>query len=393
MKRLVLAAALVLGLTLPALVSGAVPQPIYFWSDVAATISAPGQPPGAPELVRPSAIGLFADGSWDVDHLRWTGWGSSVAHANGISSKSNGIPNMAQGKRIKKPAQVTLSNPGRFQGHEVYRCFTLTVPAAAVNEKLCLKRIGSAWLLAPTTTTTTTNAKTASFYSPSHNLSCEIDDGYAGLVGAYCQSLNPPHSVHMGLDGRLKICSGGTITTTHCLGNAGLHTPTLAYGKQVTVGRFRCRSAQAGVTCVVIQSGKGFLINNAGVTPVGHAVVTPAGGQTNAPKKQAILFSPLAYGISCNMTDDGSFGGSWVYCWIGGAPQPTRHAKLNVDGRVSVTATTAVPLGLGGRSTPYGGQVTVGRFRCQSLRSGIKCTVVSTGKGFLFNINGATPVA
>jgi len=104
------------------------------------------------------------------------------------------------------------------------------------------------------------------------------------------------------------------------------------------------------------------------------------------------MFSPLAYGVTCNMTDDGSFGGSWVYCWIGGSPDPTRHVKLDLDGQFSATATTAIPMGLGGRSTPYGGQVTVGRFRCQSLRSGIKCTVVSTGKGFLFNINAATPV-
>ena len=78
---------------------GAIPPPIYFWGSVAATISAPGQPP-APEVIRPTVIGIFADGSWDLQGLRWTGWGSSVAHAVGISSASNGIPNMAQGKRI-----------------------------------------------------------------------------------------------------------------------------------------------------------------------------------------------------------------------------------------------------------------------------------------------------
>src|SRR5438270_8060298 len=60
MKRLVFTAALALGLMLPALTQGAIPQPIYFWSSVADTISAPGQPP-APEVIRPSAIGIFAD--------------------------------------------------------------------------------------------------------------------------------------------------------------------------------------------------------------------------------------------------------------------------------------------------------------------------------------------
>jgi hypothetical protein len=109
-------------------------------------------------------------------------------------------------------------------------------------------------------------------------------------------------------------------------------------------------------------------------------------------KKEAIVFSPLAYGISCHMTDDGSSRGSWVYCWIGGNPHPARHVKLDLNGQFSLTATTAIPLGLGGRSTPYGTQVTVGRFRCQSLHSGIRCTVVQSGKGFLINSAGITRV-
>jgi len=44
-------------------------------------------------------------------------------------------------------------------------------------------------------------------------------------------------------------------------------TPTLGNGKQITVGRFRCSSASAGITCAVIQCGKGFLINSSRATP------------------------------------------------------------------------------------------------------------------------------
>jgi hypothetical protein len=115
-----------------------------------------------------------------------------------------------------------------------------------------------------------TPAKVASFYSPSHNLSCEMGDD-PGIRGSYvyCQSWKHPHSVRMGLNGRLKICRGGTITTTHCLGNPGENTPTLGYGKQITVGRFRCQSLRSGVRCTVIRSGKGFLINSTGVSRVG----------------------------------------------------------------------------------------------------------------------------
>jgi hypothetical protein len=142
MKRLIVTM-LTLGLALPALAQARVslPQPIYFWHSTAAAVSVPkGEPPpGNTRVIRPAAIVMFADGSWDVDHLHWSGWGSRVAHATGISSASNGIPNQAQGKRIKRPARVTLSKPGRFQGHEVYRCFTLRVPSfPKSDEHLCL---------------------------------------------------------------------------------------------------------------------------------------------------------------------------------------------------------------------------------------------------------------
>ena len=111
----------------------------------------------------------------------------------------------------------------------------------------------------------------ASFYSPSRNISCEMNDGSAGVGGGvYCQSLMRPQSVKLGRDGRLTICRDQSITMTHCLGDPGEHTPVLAYGRQITVGHFRCRSAQAGVTCTVISSGKGFRIDRAGVRAVGR---------------------------------------------------------------------------------------------------------------------------
>src|SRR5436190_13358418 len=99
MHRLICAAALVSCLALPAVTTGraSVRQPIYFWSSTANAISVPkGQGPAPNRLViRPSGIALFADGSWDVEHLHWSGWGSSTARATGISSASNGIPDQA----------------------------------------------------------------------------------------------------------------------------------------------------------------------------------------------------------------------------------------------------------------------------------------------------------
>lgn len=130
----------------PAAAATARAQPIYFWGSVANTIRAPGMPP-LPEVIRPSEIFLFADGSWDIDHLHWKGWGSSEAHASGISSASNGIPNQAQGKRINTPAQITLSHPGQFFGREVYRCFALAVRPPATDLHGCLEGHGGYYYL------------------------------------------------------------------------------------------------------------------------------------------------------------------------------------------------------------------------------------------------------
>lgn len=118
--------------------------------------------------------------------------------------------------------------------------------------------------------------------------------------------------------------------------------------------------------------------------------VTPGTAQ----KKSAYVLTPLPHGVTCYMTDDGSFAGSWVYCWIGSNPRSTRHIKLTLDGRfnVAVTAASPGPLGIGGPNDPYGKQVTVGRFRCLILRSGIRCTVIRSGKGFVFNSRGARRV-
>jgi hypothetical protein len=77
----------------------------------------------------------------------------------------------------------------------------------------------------------------------------------------------------MGVGGRLTICRDHTPNDEYndCnLGDRG-EDPVrrLAYGRQITVGRFRCLSLKLGVRCTLIQSGKGFLINRAGVKRVG----------------------------------------------------------------------------------------------------------------------------
>jgi hypothetical protein len=105
------------------------------------------------------------------------------------------------------------------------------------------------------------------FDSPSHNIHCSMFDGsgkdYSRGVG--CNSDTPRRMVNMNADGRLTIRG---IPKAWC-GCEEPDFPRLGYGRQLTVGRFRCLSLRSGVRCTVIRSGKGFLINRSGVTRVG----------------------------------------------------------------------------------------------------------------------------
>lgn len=64
----------------------------------------------------------------------------------------------------------------------------------------------------------------------------------------------------MGVTGSYTTCTG-----EQCLSNAGLGTPTLAYGTATGVGPFVCESSTAGITCTA--DGKGFRISRSGITP------------------------------------------------------------------------------------------------------------------------------
>jgi hypothetical protein len=141
-------------------------------------------------------------------------------------------------------------------------------PLTEVCEARTMVRIGlllGLGLLLSASPAAATGRTTASFYSPSRNLGCEMDDRRSGVPNqVYCQSIKAPHNVRMGLDARLTTCRG-----VSCLGNAPENTPVLPYGKQVTVGRFRCFSLRSGIKCIVVRSGKGFLIDRVGVRGVG----------------------------------------------------------------------------------------------------------------------------
>jgi len=103
------------------------------------------------------------------------------------------------------------------------------------------------------------------FRSPSGGIECELlyDEAIAyhgpRLTQAYCQTGSPPRSVTMMSSGHLQICRG-----RRCVGNPGVNVSVLAYGRQTTLGPFRCLSLTGGVRCRV-SSGRGFLISRSGI--------------------------------------------------------------------------------------------------------------------------------
>lgn len=104
---------------------------------------------------------------------------------------------------------------------------------------------------------------------------CGMTDqpGVAYGVGVVCQSYTAEklgQNVTMDGAGTVKGCRNRSATVNNCnLGNSGEDPLSLlGVGKEVLVGRFRCRVLPSDVECIVVKTGKGFLIGPDGVRVV-----------------------------------------------------------------------------------------------------------------------------
>lgn len=70
---------------------------------------------------------------------------------------------------------------------------------------------------------------------------------------------------------------------------------------------------------------------------------------------------------------------------------PRRMVNMNADGRLKIRGTPKAWCGCDEPDFPplgYGKHISVGRFRCLSQQSGVTCTVIRSGKGFLISRAG-----
>lgn len=254
-------AAFVTGLSSPA-ARAKTSGPVYFFSNNSEPINSHN-----PLAVRPSGFLLFLDGQWVLQDLRWTGWGSSVARATGISNSSNDTPDAASGKRIKTWADMTLSSPVQWQGHEVYSCFKILVPPRASDLSGCVlpnPPIGDGWLAGGA-------AGEVAFLSPGQNIWCEVAAGVSSCVygdpADPASFVGPSLGANLSPTGTVTVCSAphATLSTKGgCAQNWDPSPPVLRIGQEIRADNVLCKSEHSGIVCKIASGshqGNGFLIS------------------------------------------------------------------------------------------------------------------------------------
>jgi hypothetical protein len=247
--------------------------------------------------------------------------------------------------------------------------------------------------------------RAAEFFAngPRAHYSCAIYDRYHGTSEALCEDLGPGRVAHVTLnvEGEVITCASRSLATTKCpLGNAGERTPTFARGHRITIGRFRCEVLRAGVRCVVLATGKGFLFTARRTIAVGGAVARPQ------PLVLGEFLSPDRR-VWCGLSVGSAFCATGVL--DGKTSYPSALAQLE-KGKVSicfVASESEAPLLQG---TPVGcpqnwnarapvlalgKQDEVDGVLCTSAADGVSCvetTGASRGKGFRVTAGEAVEV-
>jgi hypothetical protein len=186
-----------------------------------------------------------------------------------------------------------------------------------------------------------------------------------------CESYGPGRESTATLDakGRVALCATYNWRRNACpLGNAGVGTPTFGYGRQVTVGRFRCVVMRKGVECRVVATGAGFLFN-----PVKAVRVA---GALPAPLHLPNFLSPDRR-VWCGIGE-----GRDGFCGTGyfdtSKNEPQSSAMFGSDGKVTICS-VAVPTFSEGCIQNWDANAPVLQYGQQSELEGVLCTSATNG--------------
>jgi hypothetical protein len=106
-----------------------------------------------------------------------------------------------------------------------------------------------------------------------------------------------------------------------------------------------------------------------------------ASGSAAAEPQTVRWFHSPSGNIQCEVAS-GDPRGTYAYCQTF---TPLQTAKLRRNGHTAVCSRRSCPVGNGPEGAPalgYGRSLRVGVFRCSSARSGVRCVVVASGRGF-----------
>ena len=110
---------------------------------------------------------------------------------------------------------------------------------------------------------------------------------------------------------------------------------------------------------------------------VAAALAGTAGGGTGT----ARWFHSPTGNIECELNAGrglGTYAGCQTF-------EPQQTATLHADGRTTTCAGSRCQIGNGpegARTLPYGSSMRLAPFRCDSMRTGVRCIVAATGRGF-----------
>ena len=135
------------------------------------------------------------------------------------------------------------------------------------------------------------------------------------------------------------------------------------------------------------------------LTLAASALVAGAPAAASAPKNAIEFFARTSHGTATCAIYDHYAGSTVAFCESFRAGRESK-ASVNGRGKVSICASKNTRadrcnLGNAGENSPTfgaGRKVSIGAFRCAVERQGVRCVVIASGKGFLFNPSRAIRV-